>query len=112
MCNTTTALSHIRRMCNMVRNYKLEQQFKIIDSEANKELKNVKILICATEEGVENEMHNYMESMFKDFASGFVDYLHNEGKGETENTWKELETMFSNYSENDGNRKGKRGWFK
>ena len=93
----------------MVRNYSLEQHFKVTDENA-RDIKNIKVIVCASEEGVENST---MESMFKDFAAGFVDYLHTEGKVKNDNTsWDELESMFSNYTENDAKNKGWKGWFK
>ena len=92
----------------MIRNYTLEQQFKITDENA-KDIKNIKVLICAVEDGVEN---GSMESVFKDFATGFVDYLQYEGKIESEKTWDDLETMFSVYNEPDNKRKGMKGWFR
>ena len=92
----------------MVRNYSLEQKFKITDENA-RDIKNIKVLISAKEEGVEN---SNMESMFKDFAAGFVDYLHNENQMESDDGWNNMETLFSDYSESDCKRKGMRGFFR
>ena len=91
-----------------IRNYSLEQQFRVTDENANN-IKNIKVMVCATEHGVEN---SNMEELFKDMAEGFVDYLHSQKKEEPDKTWEELENLFSDLSENDSKRKGKRGWFK
>lgn len=95
----------------MIKNYTLEQQFRITDENA-KDIKNIKFMICATENGVEN---GKIEAILKDMAVSFVDYLQMEGKVETDNTlWNDMETMFSVYSEKDSKRKGKgfRGCFR
>ena len=92
----------------MIRNYTLEQQFKITDENA-RDIKNIKFMICAVEDGVENG--NHMESILKDMATGFVDYLHSESAVETDNSWNDLETVFSTYSEKDNKCKGWKGWF-
>ena len=91
-----------------MKRYSLTQEFKITD-ENEKPIKNIKVQICAVENGVEN---GNMESVFKDMATGFVDYLHTEGKVESENAWDDLETMFSTYSEKDNKSKGWKGWFR
>ena len=92
----------------MIKNYKLEQQFRITDENGG-DIKNIKFMVCAVENGVEN---SNMESVFKDMATGFVDYLHSESAVETDNSWNDLETMFSTYSEKDGKHKGMKGWFR
>ena len=92
----------------MIKNYTLEQQFRITDENA-KDIKNIKVIVCAVEDGVEN---GNMETVLKDMAASFVDYLHTEGKVETDNTsWDDLETMFSVYSEKDSKSKGWKGWW-
>lgn len=91
-----------------MKRYSLTQEFKITD-ENEKPIKNIKVQICAVENGVEN---GNMESVFKDMATGFVDYLHSESAVETDNSWNDLETMFSVYNEPDNKRKGMKGWFR
>lgn len=90
-----------------MKRYSLTQEFKITD-ENEKPIKNIKVQICAVEDGVES---GNMESIFKDMATGFVDYLHSESAVETDNSWNDLETVFSTYSEKDNKRKGWKGWF-
>lgn len=91
----------------MIRNYTLEQQFKITDENA-RDIKNIKFMICAVEDGVES---GNMETVLKDMAASFVDYLHSESAVETDNSWNDLETMFSVYNEPDNKSKGLRGWW-
>ena len=91
-----------------MKRYSLTQEFKIAD-ENEKPIKNIKVQICAVENGVEN---GNMESIFKDMATGFVDYLHSESAVETDNSWNDLETVFSTYSEKDNKSKGWKGWFR